>query len=279
MVTRSMSTNKIIIFIASFLRDFRFPHLVKYAFFLLIRRKQILVNSKINFSDAKIQLNLGEFIGYWIFMNGSYEEEWISYISKLVKDKVFLDIGANIGIYSLSLFKSARQTFAFEPENETYARLVNNIKVNSITNIKTVKKAVTNKKTSKLTLYINKENMGLSSLKIAYNEGKQIIQATNLDAFIKEQKITKIGLIKIDVEGSELDVLAGAPNTLSKLGPPILIELNGLILKPMGRSPMDIYKVLTKYNYRPFLLKNGKLTSLKVSDLTLDMNCNVLFTK
>lgn len=272
-------TNKLLIFVARFIRYFKFPHIFKYAFFLIIRRKQIKVNSVINFSGAKIELNLGEFIGYWIFMEGSYEESWIKIIAKLTKDKVFIDIGANIGIYSLSLFKEARQIYAFEPENETYNRLVNNLKINNIRNIKTYKKAVTEKDVSNLTLYINRENMGLSSLKIHYAEGKQLIQATNLDSFIKENRIKNIGVVKIDVEGSELDVLLGASHTLNRIGPPILIELNGLILGPMHRSPRDIYKALTKYRYRPFQLRDDLLSPLKVSELSMDMNCNILFVK
>lgn len=274
-----MNINKYLKFFAHFVKSLNLPHELKYLFFLLLRNRRIKVRSPIKFSDAKMDLNLGEFIGYWIFMDGSYEEEWITEIAKMIKGEVFIDIGANIGVYSLSLFKLAKKIYAFEPEAENYKILINNLEINRIKNAQAYKIAISNRNTNKLPLFVNKGNRGLSSLKIPYTEGKQMVGSITLDSFVKKNMITDIGLIKIDVEGSELDVLIGAPYTLNEIGPPILIELNGRILKLSNQTPVNLYETLIKYKYRAYQLQDTSLIPFSKSELTPTMNCNILFIK
>lgn len=274
-----MLVNKVLILVAHFVRYLNLPLKFKHFLFLFTRKRNIKVRTNISFSGAKIDLSLGEFMGYWTFMDRSYEEDWIRIIAKLAKDKVLIDVGANIGIYPLSLFKIVKKIYAFEPELETYKTFVNNLKINNIKNVTALKLALSNKNNQKLSLFIKKENMGLSSLKVHYSEGMQLVNTQTLDRFIQDNAIKDIGLIKIDVEGSELDVLTGASYTLKKMGSPVLIELNGPILKTLSHSPVDIYRILVKNRYRAFQFKNGVLTSLMESDLSSTMNCNVLFVK
>jgi FkbM family methyltransferase len=248
-------------------------------FYLAVKNRRIKVRAEIKTTGVKVDVNLGEFVGYWIFMDGSYEEPWIRQVALIVKGKVFFDVGANIGAYTLSLAKEAQRIYAFEPEKLSYSSLVDSLKLNQITNVLAYKIALADRNQKEIPLYINIANRGLSSLKVHYPEGEQTVASVTLDSFIKTHKIRKIGLIKIDVEGSELDVLEGAKDTLLEIGPPILIELNGKILSQAGLSPINIYRTLVKYRYHAYQLRGSELVPFNESEISPTMNVNVLFKK
>jgi hypothetical protein len=127
--------NKFLLIVAYIIRSLKLPHLCKYGLFVIIKSRNIPTQSVILLSQKKIKLNLGEFIEYWIFMDGTYEKNWVLIAHDFVKGKVLIDIGANIGTYPLSLCKSAKKIYAFEPEKANYMRLVDNIEINKIKNI------------------------------------------------------------------------------------------------------------------------------------------------
>lgn len=269
--------NRLLKTLAFIIRPLNFPHPVKFLLFLLIRSRNIPVRPSIKISNARMDLNLGNFIDYWIFMDGSYEEKWIKKIEKLVKKKTFIDVGANIGIYPLSLFKKAKYIYAFEPEEENYKRLEQNIKINRITNIKSVKKAVSDKNGVTATLYINRKDKGWSSLMMRHKDGKELVKLTSLDYFLTKNKTKNIGLIKIDVEGAELNVLRGALKTLQRFHPPVLVEFNDTFSRLSGYNVIELYKLMEKLNYRAFWLKDNRLLQLGFTQIYRGINENVLF--
>ncbi len=212
-------------------------------------------------------------------MDGLYEKPWVKTAQKLVKDQVFIDIGANIGTYPLSLFKVAKKIYAFEPAAENYRRLAANITQNHIKNITVLNQAVYSKNLKQTNLFINKDGQGWHSLEINFLSGIQKITTITLDTFVQKSKITQIGLIKIDVEGAELEVLKGAIQVLEKLHPPILIEFNTERAGRANHSTQDLYSFITKYHYQGFRMKEGQLARIHAADVKDLINENVLFTK
>lgn len=269
--------NRFLKTLALIIRALNSPHFLKYLLFLFLKSRNIPVKSSIKISNAKMNLNLGDFIDYWIFMEGSYEEKWIKQVEKLIIGKVFIDIGANIGIYSLSLFKKAEYTYAFEPDRNNYKKLVRNIKINHINTIKTIKKAVFDKNGSTATLYKSEMDKGWSSLMVHYTDGSELVKLVTLDYFLIKNKIKNIGLIKIDVEGAELKILKGSQKTIHRLHPPILIEFNKVFSKVSENGMVDIYQLMTKSNYRAYRLKHDQLVKFKIPDISAIDNENILF--
>ncbi len=270
--------NRLLKTLALIIRPLNPPHFLKYGFFLLLKNRKIGASSNIQMSGARVSLNLGNFIDYWIFMDGSYEGAWIEKVKDLVDGKTFIDIGANIGIYTLSLFKKAKCVYAFEPEKKNYQRLVHNLKINSVTNVKTYRCAIANKNGVGI-LYVSKNDGAWNSLSIPYSGGKQKVETITLDFFVGSGKVHNVGLIKIDVEGAELDILGGSHKTLQRFHPPILIEFNGPRSQLSGYSLKDMYKLITKYNYRGYRLADNRLAPLKISSLPSDFNDNILFIR
>jgi hypothetical protein len=124
---------------------------------------------------------------------------------------------------------------------------------------------------------VSNEDIGWHSLAIQYPGGIQTVKTITLDYFIKNNKINNIGLIKIDVEGAELDVLKGMQKTLDKLHPPVLIEFNNPRTKLAGHTLNELYDFITRYNYQAFRLKNNKLVKMKTFEIERIYNENLLF--
>ncbi len=136
----------------------------------------------------------------------------------LTRGMTVVDVGANIGYYTLlaaRLVGVKGRVFAFEPEPENYALLIRNIKLNDYKNIVPEKKAVSSR-TGKAELFINKETGAHGFLPERENiKGVTTVETVSLDEYFKGRE-SPIDVIKIDVEGAELEVLNGMRNVVGK---------------------------------------------------------------
>jgi FkbM family methyltransferase len=151
---------------------------------------------------------------------------------KIRKNMTVIDIGANVGYYTVNLANLVGQkgkVFAFEPDPINFSILEKNVHVNNFKNIILVNKSVSNK-LSPTTLFKHPSNPGGHSIIKPENVGEKItVNTTTLDEYFKNF-VGKIDLIKIDVEGSEFNVIDGGLNFFKKFKPKYLITeftLNG----------------------------------------------------
>lgn len=191
-------------------------------------------------------------LGMFLRTKGEYEPLQTNLFIQTVKpgDIVF-DIGANVGYYTLLASKLAGtkgKVYAFEPDPRTAALLNKNIKLNKCTNVTVVQSALSTQK-GITTLVLDEANPGESSL--ANGKGKKItIQGTTLYDFIQQNKIKNIDVIKIDVEGAELEVLKGAQNSLTKNRGVMFIECNKKALQQFSESPKTLLNLLSTFGYQ-----------------------------
>jgi len=268
--------NKLVLSFIYLLKFIHAPHAIKYLGFLLIKDRTLIIPSRVDISNIVIDLNIGDFIEYWMFMDGLFEKEWVHLSKELVEGKVFIDVGAYIGDYPLALFKLAKTVYAFEPENNNYEKLQHYIKQNRITNIKAVKAALTSY-TGKAKIYRSK-NKGWHSMAIPYKDGVEQVSALTLDDFVAENKIQNIGLIKIDVEGAEFEVLSGSLNTINKQHPTLLIEFNKTMTNRTKKySLKEMYEILLKNRYIGYRLSKNKLEKISESYIKKIYLENLLF--
>ena len=175
-----------------------------------------------------------------IMENGFFEANVLQSAVNILKgipDGTVLDIGANMGSFTIPLaYYNPQYTFmAFEPQRRVYYQLCANIAINKLNNVLAHNVALGKERTELLIDvpdYDNEPNIGAFSLDKEVREHddylcktksvKQSINVFTLDRFIFEHNIR---LIKIDVEGMELDVLKGGTETLKMNNyPPILFE-------------------------------------------------------
>mgnify|MGYP006276752347 CR=1 FL=1 len=119
------------------------------------------------------------------------------------RDGIFLDLGLNIGLWSLFASKYAKQIYAFEPTKETYDIAVQNFKDNGITNVKAFQKAIA-PTDGKVTFY-HSSNSTMNSMISLVNDNKvtEEVETMSLETLVKQEKIDHINFIKCDIEGSE----------------------------------------------------------------------------
>lgn len=270
-------SGKVLILLAYLFKKLKLPHILKYLLFLKLKNKDIPVKSHLKLSLAKINLNLGNFIDYWIYVDESYEEKWLKKAQKLVKGKVFIDVGSHIGIYPLSLYKTTSFIYAFEPEERNYEKLLHNLEINEIKNVKVLRKAVFCEDEKVVKLYINNNDTGWHSLSIKYSNNIQKVTSVTLDNFINKNNIKNIGLIKIDIEGGEYNAIKGLQNTLKKFHPNLLVEFNKPFSMSGGHQLIDIYKLIANNHYLCFRLINRKLIKIDESSIEKVYNENLLF--
>jgi FkbM family methyltransferase len=136
---------------------------------------------------------------------------------------VVVDVGAHVGIFTLKSARRARLVIAVEPYLPNFKLLLANIKINRLENVIPVNVAL-GSYNGEAELYVATKSgwHTISNSRKSYLEGanspisndKLKVKLRTLDSIIKEIGVKKAGFIKIDAEGSELDILKGANNTL-----------------------------------------------------------------
>lgn len=171
---------------------------------------------------------------------------------RITGDFVFIDIGANIGAYSLfvaGLAGPGAHVLAIEPQPVIFERLIHNIRQNPIGTVKAMQCAVADRN-GELTLFIDRRNRGESSIKYLRPEnqagGQTIVPSRTLLGILREERLDRVDAMKLDVEGAEDLVLEPflreAPRTLW----PSLI----IIEKLGGVLPGELAALLEACGYR-----------------------------
>lgn len=201
-----------------------------------------------------------------IYRFGEYEAGTLSVLKKFLREgDVFLDVGANIGFLSLVAARFVGESgmvYAVEPHPETYQILKENIHLNRIKNACPLNIAL-GAEVSEARIYDNLDiSRGSASLIPPPNTSEKSgrpVWMTTISMLIEEGQIQLPNLIKIDVEGFELEVLKGARTLLSSSQAPALCVEFSQYHSRSGGNMRNIYDFIRSVNdYSFFKLKYGK---------------------
>ncbi len=200
-----------------------------------------------------------DWVSNQIFWRGwdGYEPETVQLFFRLAqRARITLDVGAYVGYYTLLAAHAnpAAQVFAFEPLPTVFKRLQQNIQLNQLTNVTCINSAVSDIDGTAEFFHAPNELPTSSSLSFEFMRATNDLMRTKvpviaLDKFVREQKIARVDLVKIDTESTEPDVLSGMRETLQKDHPFIVCE----VLKGRG-SEKALSEILQPLNYRYYLL-------------------------
>lgn len=173
-------------------------------------------------------------------VGGFYERFELELFQKVCasSDRV-VDVGGNIGLYSVIAGNEGCRVEVFEPVPENHDYLVKNIKQNHLSDKITVyQKAVSSKK-GKAEIYLAKKNIGTHSLASAAagSENSIEVDVVTLDGFIKSTPA--VDVLKIDVEGFDGHVLDGGKKIIRSSQPTLFIEMVPPHLEKAGYNPVD----------------------------------------
>lgn len=161
--------------------------------------------------------------------HGMREKNSVNFIKGILRsDMNVLEIGANIGFYALIEAPIVKHIFAIEPVRYNYDLLKKNLKLNKTDNVSFFNIAI-GARTGKGKIYTSKRCNWATITERAdrtddyaqrwdkFNKGFQEVYIYSLDDFMSEHNIENIDLIRMDVEGAEVDIISGGLKTLGKM--------------------------------------------------------------
>lgn len=234
--------------------------------------------------DITLSLDKSSYMGRAVYWQGYYSASELLALESILKpDMHFIDVGANEGLFAL--FAAKRLPFgavtAFEPVSYLYRRLILNVERNRFSNISAHNLGLADKP-GKLTIYGSVESDLDDMLPTLYSSvgcetPLESIKLDTLDHFAAGNEISRVDVIKIDIEGAELPFLKGATGILEAFKPQLIVEMNRETFSKAGYTQSDVVSFLGEYGYSPFMIgRRGKLN--KISSAELPSFCNVLFS-
>lgn len=187
------------------------------------------IHKTIHGFKLKINPTIDSGVELSIYETGTYEKGVLNFInSQLQNGDCFIDVGANIGlitIFASTKVGEAGKVLAFEANPKTFEILEDNLTLNSIKNVERYSFAL-GSETNQSFIYDNWQvNRGGASLVVRDEKSNSYpVDIKKLDDVLTTSHFPKI--IKIDVEGFELEVLKGAKNTILKFKPILIVEIS-----------------------------------------------------
>lgn len=202
-----------------------------------------------------------------------YEEESTKLLEGLLKPGMtVIDAGSHVGYYALL---AARQigpegrVYAFEPDPDNYELLLRNIALNGYTNIEAVKKALSNQVGTATLFLTTLDNGRHSTYRHGLPErGSVDVETTTIDTFLEARGWPTVDLVKIDIEGAEMDVLEGASQFLAKCPSlKVIIEFSPSLLRNAGADPIEFLNQWAGWEFELNCIVEKKgLVPLELSD-------------
>jgi FkbM family methyltransferase len=194
-----------------------------------------------------------------IIATKSYETHVTAVLERELKpDSVFVDIGANMGWFTLLAAGIAARVIAIEPNYNNVQLIYRSILANRFDNVQVMSYAVTGEPTL-LQLNFLRSNGFVSSIENA-NETTSVVEGMPLDALLRD--VEQVDVIKMDIEGHEPVALGGMLATLTRFRPALILEFHPLAIRAnAGTEPAAFLDALADLGYRPAVIHlDGQVT-------------------
>jgi FkbM family methyltransferase len=172
--------------------------------------------------------SLNEPVGFHLLIDGIYEKSNIDYILEILPEGgTFLDIGANIGVFTITAAKYLKKSgcvISIEASPKIFDYLKKNVEINNLSNVKIFEYAITDIDNSFVPFYEPPiDHFGMGSMAPQFYVDPIQVKTKQIDTLLKEIDITHVDVIKIDVEGYEAMVFRGAKQLLSQQKSPTIV--------------------------------------------------------
>jgi len=218
-----------------------------------------------------------------LFFHDRTEPEEELFQRLLLPGMTAFDVGANIGIYTLRAACKVGPTGAvhsFEPCPANYKRLQANVELNAFSNV-VINQAAVSDGGGSVSLYVyDGLNSGKHSLSLENASSASVeVRCVTLDDYVLAKTVPAIDVMKIDVEGAEYLVLAGANRLLSCDSQPVLFcEVSDPLAAGFHYSSREVKDLLSDYGYQGYTYADGRLLRT-AADHYHDCDNLVFFTK
>jgi FkbM family methyltransferase len=203
-----------------------------------------------------MRLNLQNWSDRRAYFSGRYYQPDICRLLEtlLQPGDQYVDVGANVGMTALlarSRIGAAGKGVAFEPNPAAFARLSDHFTLNGVTNFQLVPRAVADTE-SVLLLFVPQDEMLLGTLVPEKAEGTRVeVRTETADRYVAAFDPERPTLIKIDVEGFEVQVLHGLQSLLAHPNVMLVTEIADAKLRRAGHSREELHAYLADFGYAP----------------------------
>jgi FkbM family methyltransferase len=212
-------------------------------------------------SGLRFDFNAADYISLWLYYLGTFEPTALAHAKRVLRaGSNVLDVGSNVGFYSIELAQTAcdGRLVSIEAMPQHAAAVRRNLELNGLKNATVLQFAVgaSDGGTVQIGLPAGGNPGMYSVVWDSENPGIEV-PLTTIDKIIEEQSLLGLDLIKMDIEGSEFAALRGATRTLESLRPALLIELNEDALGRFDASPAMVKQLLRELGYSGWKLSGG----------------------
>lgn len=209
------------------------------------------------YHGIRFELDLSNFTERGIYFRNCDALE-TRFLQRVVKPGwVAIDAGANVGYYSLLFSKLVGPgglVYAFEPSNLIWGKLSKTIALNSPTNLRAFKLALSDA-CGKAALDSGPAgNLGKTRLLRMSTQGCDFVDQITLDSFAEQNTLSRLDVIKVDIEGCEERFLVGGAKTIERFKPVLLMELNPSALGSFDTTVENVTANLRGLGYELFKL-------------------------
>lgn len=225
-----------------------------------IKKTQVTLQTS---HSTSFNLELNEHVDWVTFINNSFDNLYGNLIEYLIRKSGgnwnFIDVGANFGSVAIPIAKDCN-VIAFEPQPELFKRLIKHAEINGCRNIKIENYALSSEKVVQrcggiLTLYKPRGNSGATSINPNWNPSLSAaehlkVKVTTFDRYsqtFRHMPHSTLFLVKIDVEGGELDVIQGATKFIDEYRPIIILEFRKDLLKEKSVELLNFLSKIPHY--------------------------------
>jgi len=197
--------------------------------------------------------------GARILEEGAYEPEVVRTLNTILREgDVFVDLGANEGFFSMiaaRIVGPKGRVFAIEPQVRLWPVIIQNIVLNDATNVTLVPFAVSDSPGEAEIVVTPASNSGAASLvanssMLSRFRPRQKVAIRSLDELSRSYGFERVSLMKVDIEGFELNALRSAESLLkSRRIRNIILEIHPAHLAALGQSPEDVVRLLEQHGY------------------------------
>jgi FkbM family methyltransferase len=209
-------------------------------------------------ADLLVMIWPGNELSRVLFLTGNFEPNELIWMSgTLTEGMTMIDVGAHMGIYSMigaKLVGESGVVIALEPSTREFQRLAFHVTLNDLRNVRCLQAAASGSAGEKALKIASEWNSGHNTFGEFFSPAvektrEERVPTQTLDALVAVHGLERVDLIKIDVEGHELQVLAGAVETLKRFRPRMLIEVFEETLRHHGASVEAVMAFLEAHGY------------------------------
>jgi FkbM family methyltransferase len=206
----------------------------------------------------RLCLNLGNELSYAVFVGGYFDPNELVVLNKVLQPGMhFLDVGAHEGLYTTlaaRLVGNSGRVWAIEPSSRERLHLDHNIELNQLRNVTVLPFALAERDAQGELKIAIAARSGHNTLGTPIWDGVETpsmerVTVRSLDSWASELALTRLDVIKIDAEGSEMRIIQGALGVLRRFRPLILFEAQEESLVHQGATLRELIELIQSCRY------------------------------